>query len=127
MQKTKHIQPPTTNHQPTNKRYTIYEGVSPKILKPTQIFKKAISNLNLRTNYTFRLDPLGPAVHSDIFNQVTLPFVVLFVSQHFLDTIKTLLLNFIRVSLLKESHSPSESNSFNNKWTPVLKEPLFEQ
>ena len=58
---------PTTNHQPpTNKRYTIYEGVSPKILKPTQIFKKGISNLNLRTNYTFRLDPLGPAVHSII-------------------------------------------------------------
>ena len=63
---TSNHQPPTTNHQPTNKRYTIYEGVSPKILKPTQIFKKGISNLNLRTNYTFRLDPLGPAVHSII-------------------------------------------------------------
>ena len=38
---------PTTNHQPTNKRYTIYVRVSPKILNPAKIFK-GISLIKLR-------------------------------------------------------------------------------
>ena len=37
---TRSVQKKNTSNQPTNKRYTIYVRVSPKILKPTKIFKR---------------------------------------------------------------------------------------